>query len=1084
MRAFDSLRSIRYQLLCMDLRPTGFARAVARVLRLCVCTALLTCARDAGADAPVGKSRACEIIRRAVLDEPRLDVSHAQHVDRLVAWLGEHGFERLDGLKLPQWVKARCERGDAYGSVVVLPRGVSPIGLFDGPDAEPLWLRYLKRGGRIVHLGDMPWNAIESVLPRALDRLPDDRRLNLLGIDWIWNGGRTEALHATAAARDWGIESADAPAMSMPLDQITLGFHVYRAPDGRELASDWFRTLRADLPWSGLVKLLQNFDGNDDAALRSVWRAAHYCGAPVNVPALPPPSAAAVTAPALSLVASASGLSGRREFVRGEQVEVAVTRGSLAAEELRLSLVQRGVPFVSQRRAADAETPFLLDTSPFADGDYELRVEALHEGAAVASARVPIGIRFLRPEGFDFEVVHEAGNNLGRSEQEFADIAAAGLELHTSIDRGRVASLDAAVRHHLGFSQRSISRLPELAGLPRERAREQARCNAKREPLESNGALLPSLASPQARRLAFESIKEQVAVIAQLPSFRPYVLCNDDYSIYYGADYSPPVLAAYKAETGADAPSAPQPPAAAGPIPDDEPWTRWYRWTLRKVNGAYNAVETRAATEARRDVRIGPIPGGSQVPLVQLWEPSQYPPYSFGRDGFNLIASYYYGTYWQPLITNSFWLEIGRMGHRELPQWMMPDLFGSAAYTRNTFFHDLGGGVRGLVYFRYPVRAPGAWSELQRLAKVVQRIGAVQAELVPAARDIGIVNSLATNAFDADHTIEQAAAYESLMQAHFAVEMVCEEEIDAGRADHYRALLLHGVRYLPERTFRALRAYIAAGGLVFADVTVPFELPGAKRLAIDIATGLATAAGKPRLDERERSARLAEVLRARLEPRFTSPDATLVASDFEADGVRYTWFVNTYTDGEQALCRQWRLGPGPLNPDALQEWEDRSIGEREFNSSAEYATLPGVPYDLLRGRALPVTRTERGTFRVPLQMRRLGGVLIGWLPAVITAIKLQAPARVHAGDALQLRARVQSGDALVAGAVPVSFELRDPAGRLALESGVRATHAGAAELAWTPAVNDAPGYWTVKATELASGRSATQRVLLDLQPRP
>ena len=65
------------------------------------------------------------------------------------------------------------------------------------------------------------------------------------------------------------------------------------------------------------------------------------------------------------------------------------------------------------------------------------------------------------------------------------------------------------------------------------------------------------------------------------------------------------------------------------------------------------------------------------------------------------------------------------MGNRELPQWLMPDLFGSAAYTRNTFFHALAGGVRGLAYFRYPVRATGAWSALKQLATVVERIGPV-----------------------------------------------------------------------------------------------------------------------------------------------------------------------------------------------------------------------------------------------------------------------------------------------------------------------------------------------------------------------
>ena len=62
--------------------------------------------------------------RRAVLDEPRMNIHHSvTNGDRLVEWLGKSGFERLDAEKLGLWMDSRIKNNDAYGSVVVLGRG-------------------------------------------------------------------------------------------------------------------------------------------------------------------------------------------------------------------------------------------------------------------------------------------------------------------------------------------------------------------------------------------------------------------------------------------------------------------------------------------------------------------------------------------------------------------------------------------------------------------------------------------------------------------------------------------------------------------------------------------------------------------------------------------------------------------------------------------------------------------------------------------------------------------------------------------------------------------------------------------------
>ena len=143
---------------------------------------------------------------------------------------------------------------------------------------------------------------------------------------------------------------------------------------------------------------------------------------------------------------------------------------------------------------------------------------------------------------------------------------------------------------------------------------------------------------------------------------------NDDWTIYYGWDYAAHVLTDFKARTGLDAPRKMERPAKFGVIADNDPWVEWFKYCLLHIGGAMNKAETEGALAGWPEVRVGPIPGGMQIPLVMLWQPTEYPPYNFGPNGFNLIASYYYNTYWQPVLTDTFWMEIGRMGNRQLPR--------------------------------------------------------------------------------------------------------------------------------------------------------------------------------------------------------------------------------------------------------------------------------------------------------------------------------------------------------------------------------------------------------------------------------
>jgi len=994
------------------------------------------------------------------------------------------------GWEATAWMTDRIKQKDAYGSVVVLPRGVSPLALMDGPESnQPLWLEYLRAGGRIVHIGDVPFNNAESPVIAPMTHDTSVCGLSILGLMYSWGSpydGHNFPVTPTTSAKTWGLENGDGSVTGVPVENTSIAFHVYTVPITQKVgAADYFRNVRPDMPWSGLVKILQAADGNNDSDLRDVWRAANYIGKPVTIPPLPPVATAA-TASKLRVLTNASGIDGRVEFVRGEEVNIHVEMDDSlkAATAVQIELMQNGKSLFSQSQPMP-NPAFVLKTQPFADGAYDLKVTALQKEQALETTTEKIGIRYLPPERFNFDIGYEMGTNHFRGNLEVADIHDCGMELH--IGYSDPATVDAAVRNHVGFSLRCV---PGIGGdmvgdkkVSFAQNPEYYRLNNEGKTIsEGYDGGLPQigLSSAEMRDAATKVFEKQVKLVSALPSFRPYVLTNDDFSQVYGWDYVPHVMEAFKAETGLDAPRKMEKPAKFGAIPDNTPWVEWFKWTLINVNGAYNKAETQGAVTARSDVRVGPIPGGMAVPLVQLWEPAQYPPYNFGKNGFNLISSYYYNGYWQPVMTSAFWMEIGRMSNRDLPEWNMPDVLFTAGYTRNNLYHYLAGGVSGLAYFMYSARSESSWKEMHHLGKVLHRIGLVQTAIKPAHRDIGMLNSFTSNCFDPVHTVgQQVYGYHNLMQAHFSVEMVDEDEMVEGRASQYKAILLDNVQYLRQSVYDALAKYAAGGGLVLLDSSIPFDIPGAKRLNIDIGMGTPKHVQNPGITDYGYANRIALIQKAISEyvkPQFESSDVRIVASPFAAEGVPYTWFVNAQNAKEYEFCRPLAADRSPKNVKTLVDWENSEMTKGPYTSTVEYDSLPGVPYDLINGKKLDVAKTADGRFAVPLSMDRFGGELVAWYPSEITEVKLSVPTTASANQPVHVVATVMGGDKPLAGVVPVEFIWHDPNGKESIMSGVRAAKNGEATFNWTPAVNDIAGSWTLQVNELASGKSAMAHI--------
>jgi len=292
------------------------------------------------------------------------------------------------------------------------------------------------------------------------------------------------------------------------------------------------------------------------------------------------------------------------------------------------------------------------------------------------------------------------------------------------------------------------------------------------------------------------------------------------------------------------------------------------------------------------------------------------------------------------------------------------------------------------------------------------------------------------------------------------------------------------LQYISPKAHEALVKYAKEGGIVLMDKTLPFDIPGATRLPVDVGnpgnsdldmhqSGHRNGYGNP-----ERIARLHEVMSEYVKPRFDSKDDRVIATRFEAEGVPYTWFVNAMDGKEYAFCLE-NMGagvPGSKTPEKVklaQDWEDAEMAKGPFTVDVEFEPQPGIPYDLMRSVRLETRPAADGKQTMTLSMDRFGGTLVAWLPAEIKELRLEADPAAQAGQLWKATA-----DVGVKGPITVEFTLTDPKGNKSVVSGVRATTDGKATFEWTPAINDLPGDWKFQARETASGK--TQEITLKL----
>ena len=148
------------------------------------------------------------------------------------------------------------------------------------------------------------------------------------------------------------------------------------------------------------------------------------------------------------------------------------------------------------------------------------------------------------------------------------------------------------------------------------------------------------------------------------------------------------------------------------------------------------------------------------------------------------------------------------------------------------------------------------------------------------------------------------------------------------------------------------------------------------------------------------------------------------------------------------------------------------VMEKGLPSTAEVSVRRRVGglYDLVAGAPAPFRRTPGGTaFDVALGPGE--GKVYLLLDRPIEAVAVTATPRARLGERVRVEVAVRDALGPVGAVVPVRLDVLDPEGRPAEFSGWYGAGDGRLSVRLDLAANDRPGRWTVRARELASGRS-------------
>ncbi len=528
-------------------------------------------------------------------------------------------------------------------------------------------------------------------------------------------------------------------------------------------------------------------------------------------------------------------------------------------------------------------------------------------------------------------------------------------------------------------------------------------------------------------------------------------------------------------------------------VADDDPILTFYKW-FWKIGDGWNPLHTQVhkglKSTGREDlwtffdpaVRVPSIWGsGGDVDFISQWTYSYPDPIKMGQSTDEMMAMGAGGPPHQQVMkmTQVIWYRSGTAPglpedesqhapwEKEIPDarfiTIAPD------HMREAFWCKIARPIRGIMYHGwaslveashggYRFTNPETSKVLTELVRdVVRPLGPTLLQVPDRKTDVALLESFASQVFAGRGTRGWGGSWEAdmhliLQWARLQPRIIYDETVLRDGLDDYNVLVMPCCDVLTESVRDSIAAFQRRGGLIVADEHLT------PALSPDILIPSRRRTKKADEDKAALQAMSAQ-LRAELDP-----------------------FYERYGDssGPDVLVRFRHYG----NTDYLFAINDkRTFGtyvghhglvmEKGLSNAATLIVNrgEGYVYDLVAHKAVPAAQSPEGLL-IEREFGPGAGALLMITDRPVAGIQAGAPEQAKCGGRVPVEITVSddAGQPLAA-VVPVRVEVLDPENRPAEYSGYYGAKDGKLSFDLDLAPNDLAGEWSLRATELASGKT-------------
>jgi hypothetical protein len=522
-------------------------------------------------------------------------------------------------------------------------------------------------------------------------------------------------------------------------------------------------------------------------------------------------------------------------------------------------------------------------------------------------------------------------------------------------------------------------------------------------------------------------------------------------------------------------------------------WAHWARWKLGFMDAAWQDAQF-GVTAVRADYISATQSqyGWSAFTDGYYFSVVRSLPVISGHGGYHDFGPGYFNP--------SYFLEMARAHDLARPNWYLPCWYGNT--TSDEFrleqYLSFQTGIQGMM--SPPDLEPGDPSKSKAAAGIVQsnklmgRLGTIFTTMPPTRPPVAMLYSLSQEIHD--QTLDREVSYAHstphgknlpftylagrLIQQPF-MPVLDEDVLDGTLAAHHKAVILTTIDYLDPDVIDGLEDFARRGGLVLmtgdskvhvkgaVNLGVTPQLPDAPKVEALIKAKNYQEAGKLTTLRHHLAGcrKLAEALRQRLEKAGIRPvlvtDMTGITATRQAAGdVEYLFAVNASHDqaGNPQLGLKAVEATIGFEDDARPIYDAVHGGLVTGLVQKARESLVAKPFLFGPGQMMVFARTARP----------IGAVNVG--TPVLHRDFTQGANPIH----LDISAVVmdnQSG--LLSGSIPLHIQVTDALGELRYDMH-RATEQGTLRLRLPLGLNDPPGKWIVKVTELLNNSHSTASV--------